>query len=596
MQGTPFLLWLEEIHDIQRPLVGGKAANLPTMLRAGFSVQGRPITAHATGFFTSVLPGDDDLWTAGFLNERLPLPVSPLGWTVVRESLEELAFEDPLRYLGVRNTQSWPITKLYRGHPYVNVRVFQILYRPFPDSLLPEDAARYFPAGDTTLRQEVAYPRGWWDPMMLLSLAWAFLHQPRLWCPWHSDRQWIRFLPRHQAELSALEQATEDLGPEAEPQVTWQLIERTQVLNRKLLALHRWSLTHAELWYSLLRRLIGAWIDSSQRTSLGSELVAKVSNKSMELDRALWRLAPIVEGPDFEIALAEFLAHYGHRSFSLDLFDPPFNVEPAQVLRLVSQLRGASMPQPSFHPRDVLSRVRRIMRRGVKGWLRWQFFRQVVYLARRYMGLREDQRFYWQQTLAHMRRLSLRLGHQLQARDIFQDHEDVFFATWEELRNHITGQKPLGRELIRQRRMEFHHLREEHQRMPTLHYPDFLRGNHPLETGLPTPGTTIFRGQPVSPGLAKGLARVVTSPEQLSQVETGEILVTHSLDPGWTPVFGLVTGLVFERGGQLSHAAVVAREYGLPAVTALPSIVERIRTGQRVVVDGTSGLVRVLEE
>jgi len=101
-----------------------------------------PITARAAGFFTQVLPDDDYLWTAGFLNERFPLPVSPLGWTVVQELLEELAFRVPLRYLGVRDAESWPITKLYRGHPYVNVRVLQTLYRPFPDLLLPEDATR----------------------------------------------------------------------------------------------------------------------------------------------------------------------------------------------------------------------------------------------------------------------------------------------------------------------------------------------------------------------------------------------------------------------------------------------------------------------
>lgn len=560
-----------------------------------YLLQSRPITARPTGFFTSVLPDDDHLWTAGFLNERFPLPVSPLGWTVVRELLEELAFRDPLHYLGVRDAESWPITKLCWGHPYVNVRVFQTLYHPFPDLLLPEDAARYFPAGDTTLRRDAVYPCSWWDPRMLLSLARAFLRQPRLCSPWHCHHQWARFLPRHQAEMSALRQAAQDLKPDAELQAIWQLIERAQALNRQLLTLHRWSLTHAELWYSLLRRLIGVWIDPAQRTSLSSALVAEVPNKSVELDRVLRRLAAIREGSDFEAALGEFLAHYGHRSFSLDLYEPPFNVEPAQVLQLVGQLRGASVQQPPSHPQEALSRARKALRRGMGGWLRWPLFQQVVHLARRYMGLREDQRFYWQQTLAQMRCLFLRLGRHLQAEGVLQAPEELFFATWEELRAHVAGEGHLDRGLLLRRRAEFHHLRKKHRRAPTLHYLPFLRGNHPLEEGPLTLGTAVFQGQPVSPGLAQGPARVVTSPEQLSQVQAGEVLVAHSLDPGWTPVFGLVVGLVFERGGQLSHAAVVAREYGLPAVTAVPGIVQRIRTGQRLVVDGTSGLVHILE-
>jgi len=561
-----------------------------------YLLQSRPITAHATGFFTSVLPHDDALWTAGFLNERFPLPVSPLGWTVIRDLLEELAFRDPLRYLGVRDVEDWAITKLYQGHPYVNMRVFQTLYRPFPDPLLPEDAARYFPGSDATLRREVAYPRGWWDPRMLLSLAWALLRQPALWSPWHNDRCWARFLAHHQAEMAALERAAEHLRAEVGPRAIWQLIERAQALNRQLLALHRWSLTHAEVWYSLLRRLIGAWIGPAQQTSLASALVAGVPNTSVELDRVLRRLATMAEGPDLEAAMKEFLAHYGHRSLSLDLYEPPFEVEPAQVRQLVEQLRGAPAAHPPLHRQKALEQARGALGRGVEGWLRWRLLRQTACLARRYMGLREDQRFYWQQTLAFMRHLFLRLGHHLQGRGILQDPAEVLFATWEELRGHVDKGTPLDHRLLLRRREEFHRLCEEYRRSPEWHYPPFLRGSRPLEAGPALSSGALLQGRPVSPGLARGPARVVVSPEQLGQIRAGEVLVAHALDPGWTPVFGLVVGLVFERGGQLSHAAVVAREYGLPAVTALPDVVGRIRTGQMVVVDGTSGSVRVLEE
>jgi len=552
--------------------------------------------ARTTSFFTPMLLDDDYLWTASFLNERFPRPVSPLGWTVVQQLLEELAFRDPLRYLGVRDVDSWPITKLCRGHPYVNVRVFQVLYRPFPDWLLPEDAARYFPQGDVTLRRQAAYPRGWWDPMMLLSLARAFLRHPGLWSPWHNDRQWAQCLHDHQTEMSALELATQEVELDAVHQAIWKLVERAQALNRRVLAIHRWSLTHAELWYSLLRRLIGAWIDPAQRTWLGSALVAEVPNKSLQLNRALHRLASIPGGPDFEAALREFLTQYGHRSFSLDVYDPPFSVEPAQVLQLVGRLRGVAVPGPRLHPRDALTQARRAVRRGTTGGLRWLLFRQVTHLARRYMGLREDQRFYWQQTLAHMRRLFLRLGRRLQAEGSLETPDGIFFATYDELRVHVAGESVLDHRLLIRRRASFRRLREEHRRAPDLHYPPFLRGSRPLQSASPPLGPIVLQGQPVSPGLAQGPARVVTSPEQLGQVQAGEVLVAHSLDPGWTPVFGLVVGLVLERGGQLSHAAVVAREYGLPAITAVPGIVKRIGTGQTVVVDGTSGLVRILEE
>ncbi len=83
----------------------------------------------------------DVLWTAGFFNERFPAPVSPLGWSVVGSLVEQIALREPLAYLGSHSLDSSPILKLYQGHPYVRVAVLQTLYKPFPDALVPEDAA-----------------------------------------------------------------------------------------------------------------------------------------------------------------------------------------------------------------------------------------------------------------------------------------------------------------------------------------------------------------------------------------------------------------------------------------------------------------------
>ncbi|HEY6041601.1 MAG TPA: hypothetical protein VIX58_05680, partial [Anaerolineae bacterium] len=82
------------------------------------------------------------IWTAGFFNERFPAPVSPLGWSVIGPLIEKLALRDPLRWMGFPEAEEIPASRLYHGHPYANVAVFQILYNPFPDFLLPEDAVR----------------------------------------------------------------------------------------------------------------------------------------------------------------------------------------------------------------------------------------------------------------------------------------------------------------------------------------------------------------------------------------------------------------------------------------------------------------------
>ncbi len=100
----------------------------------------------------------------------------------------------------------------------------------------------------------------------------------------------------------------------------------------------------------------------------------------------------------------------------------------------------------------------------------------------------------------------------------------------------------------------------------------------------------MLRGTPASPGIITGQARVILDPTG-AHLEPGEILVAPSTDPGWTPLFLTAGGLVMEMGGSISHGAVVAREYGIPAVVGVPGATERIITGQQITVDGSHGIV-----
>jgi len=102
---------------------------------------------------------------------------------------------------------------------------------------------------------------------------------------------------------------------------------------------------------------------------------------------------------------------------------------------------------------------------------------------------------------------------------------------------------------------------------------------------------TVLEGIAVSGGRTRGIARIVLDPREAARLHAGEILVTQATDPGWTPIFPLVSGLVLEIGGQLSHGAIVAREYGIPAVLNVQGAMRRIRDGQIITVDGNRGKV-----
>jgi pyruvate,water dikinase len=102
-------------------------------------------------------------------------------------------------------------------------------------------------------------------------------------------------------------------------------------------------------------------------------------------------------------------------------------------------------------------------------------------------------------------------------------------------------------------------------------------------------------GMAASPGVVEGLARVIRSPDQLDEIQDGEILVAPVTAPSWAPVFGKIQATVTDIGGMMSHAAIVCREYGLPAVTGTGNGSSRIETGQRIRVDGNTGQVTVLD-
>ena len=102
-------------------------------------------------------------------------------------------------------------------------------------------------------------------------------------------------------------------------------------------------------------------------------------------------------------------------------------------------------------------------------------------------------------------------------------------------------------------------------------------------------GQIVLKGIGCSAGHVDGIARVITDISEQSQVKEGEILITKFTDPGWTPLLGRVRGVATEVGGILSHAAVIGREYGIPAVLNIPGLTDIVKTGDQIHINGTTG-------
>ncbi|MGY1625227.1 PEP/pyruvate-binding domain-containing protein [Geodermatophilus sp. SYSU D00965] len=298
--------------------------------------------------------------------------------------------------------------------------------------------------------------------------------------------------------------------------------------------------------------------------------------------------------------MAEFLAAYGHRApdREIDLGLPRFTDDPAYVVDLVRgylaagdpaalvdrRLRGTEQAEAAV--RELVAAVRRD-----RGPVRARLLGAVLDRYRALGGLRERPKFDLVRVLAVARGVLQQVGAGLVAAGRLDAADDVFFLDPADLRAGVEGTAPDLRERAARRRDEYE--RELGRRVvPLLLTSDGETVYGPTALPESTPGT--LRGTGVSPGVHEGVVRVLDSPVGAA-LTAGEVLVAASTDPGWTPLFQLAGALVMEVGGVVSHGAIVAREYGIPAVATVPDATRRLRTGQRVRVDGGAGSVTVLD-
>ncbi len=218
--------------------------------------------------------------------------------------------------------------------------------------------------------------------------------------------------------------------------------------------------------------------------------------------------------------------------------------------------------------------------------------------------LTPDHHFYIDQgTNARLRLVLIAIGRKLVEAGALDDAEDVVYLRYNELRLLMADQSSLeARELVGDRRDALEEASEKRPpswvgtaTQPALDFPYNALWGFPEKFYAGEPATTgEVRGLAASPGVVEGPARFVHSLDEFDQVKDGEILVCRMTNPAWVVLFTKISGLVTEAGGAVSHPAVVAREFGIPAVVGTTNAGERIATGDRIRVNGTTGVVELL--
>jgi pyruvate,water dikinase len=344
------------------------------------------------------------------------------------------------------------------------------------------------------------------------------------------------------------------------------------------------------LW--LARRLLGA---DAHPGELQAVLRGIPHNVTTEMDLELWDIATRLredETLNAEHELRSFLARYGHRAVAeIDLGMPRWADDPRHLLgvlenylRMSPAERDKASPDKMFASGAAEAEAMIDALANRVGPLRGRIVRALLQRTRELAGVRELPKYYFVRIFAAARAELARVGAELHELGRIDTPDDVYFLDFAQAQAGLRGSDLRDIVLAARERYDAE-LRRRH--VPRVLLSD---GTEPEATASPAATAGALTGTPASAGTITGTARVILDPVG-AHLEPGEILVCPSTDPGWTPLFLTAGGLVMEMGGANSHGAVVAREYGIPAVVGVAGAVATIPNGTEITVNGTTGTV-----
>jgi pyruvate,water dikinase len=346
----------------------------------------------------------------------------------------------------------------------------------------------------------------------------------------------------------------------------------------------------------------------SARPAIGVMRIVNLARREAEARQVLERdgatMDALPEGPT-KRALRSFLELYGDRAVrEAEISTPRWKEDPRPVFAMIRvALRGDARevePQLARAKASADAEMHRLFQR--LNLVEQTGVRHLVARAQKAARFRERMRAWVTRVLGMMREVALDADRRLlrlipeladewstyrRAPSSLAGVNTVFLLTIDEIVQALRASRTDLAPLVRARRAEL--ARDQARPDPPR---TFTGAPPPVQ--LPPAGGTVFRGTSASSGVVEGSARVLLSATQMGELLPGEILVVHTTDVGWTPLFCIAAGVVTELGGPLSHAAVVARELSVPSVVNVDGVTRALKTGDRVRVDGDTGCVEKL--
>lgn len=301
-------------------------------------------------------------------------------------------------------------------------------------------------------------------------------------------------------------------------------------------------------------------------------------------------------------AIAHFLEKYGVRGLGeIDIGRRRWREDPTYIIEVIisyMQLDDTALaPDVIFHRGEQLAQeaiveLQSTARATFAGGLKSRLIGMLALRVRCLAGLRESPKFHIIQMMGIIRQGLLKSGQALVKEGVIDQAEDLFYLYYAEIEQLANNEDRDWRVLIDQRRASYQRELIRVQ-IPRLLISDGRTYYEGLTSEENQTGKLI--GSPVSPGLVEGIIRVVLDPLNPS-LQPGEIMVCPGTDPAWTPLFLTAGGLIMEVGGMMTHGAIVAREYGIPAVVGVDRATHVLQTGQKIQLNGTTGEILLMDQ
>jgi pyruvate,water dikinase len=555
-----------------------------------FWLQARPITTLADDL--DEIPrhhGPEDVFTTANISEMMPGAVNPLTLTTSFWAVDQGMQEMQVRYGGLEaRREGCMITGIFYGHLFINLTSMANLGRSVagqtPDTLSLALCGRHVPELKVGPKANA-----------LIQAINAFKYVTYILL---ADREIREFVPLVDSFR---------IQPRPTMEGTYRAIDAGRQFLFEVVHMH----LHSSAGSGSLIGVIEAVLTKGKPptpedqaaliTSLGNAGGVESAELVDDLERVIESIATDPEWADSFCemtteealkrlrhertgrvgrAFAAFLKRHGHRSWrEADLRQPSWADEPLSLVTSM-QVSASSWTPERRRRRDATDQLEDQLAGRIPGWM--------IRYARHTVRNREKTKSMMIATIDQFKRAFRHLAHQMVEAELLPEADLIYFLTHREV-----GQLVFARDLSLVSRARAR--RRIHELQGALQFADISVGEpEPMD---PMEGVSfadgVLQGRPASHGLVEGTARVVLTAQEAASVQPGEILVAPVTDVGWTPYFSIIGGLATDIGSPISHGAVVAREYKLPAVVNLRIATKTFQTGDRVILDGTRGTLRL---